>query len=378
MFSTLILLLPSIFPVRPLEDDFRQILLHLKPQKADGAIEIKTQLDDLYRVINSNFDESNISAFYDVAYNDTKFANFALSIFHNWGLGVEEDDRIAVLRLNLGVLEDDLVSFLSFNHKSLLGLNVPKSCQANLRTYKNIVNAKNNQISEEPIVFSSLASYLGMVLLYFYQIYLKFFDHDENYIKEAYKLFKESEDIPYSHLGFGILYFYGLGVETNYTIAFQHFIQANRSGLVEASTYLAISYLMGLGVTPDSQQALKSAMVAANRGYLLALYALGFMHEKGIGVFHSCRYAAEMYSVIIEHKLLKNYVSEAVRDYQNGQVLRALFKFLIFSEMGSSYALINAAGIIEKHKFKFFGSENRLKKLFKIWKHAAMLGLKEF
>ncbi|KAF0988137.1 hypothetical protein HZS_600 [Henneguya salminicola] len=91
--------------------------------------------------------------------------------------------------------------------------------------------------------------------------------------------------------------------------------------------------------------ALNHIMTAANKGsqiyitvgFLLALYVLGFMHEKGIGA----------YSIIIEHKLLKTYVSQAVKDYNQGYRLRAFYKLLLFSEMGSTYSLLNAAHIAE-------------------------------
>lgn len=74
------------------------------------------------------------------------------------------------------------------------------------------------------------------------------------------------------------------------------------------------------------------------------------MHEKGIGVFYSCRYATEVYSIIIEHKLMKSHIYDAVKDYRKNQILKAFFKFLVFSEMGSSYSLVNAAHIAEKRR----------------------------
>ncbi|KAF0988136.1 hypothetical protein HZS_599 [Henneguya salminicola] len=297
----------QIFICKNEDEEAQNILFHLKPNVFENQTSLATGIDNLLKKVNSHFNESNITSFYETLTSDGDASSLqALSVYHNWGLGVFEDPRIAVLHLNLGVLQEDQLALLSYNYKSLFGINVPKTCQANLDSLKSVTNevARNfslferkegsliyinkemegaeNQIIGEVLanldeisrsnpkqlnnlfeiylssslsktpeatekIFAYLeksyrftqsheiAAYLGLLYLEKGNI------HEVNYEKAlGYLEIARAARIPHAYLGLGIIYFYGLG---NYNLSFEFFVKANKSGRIEANTYLGISYL---------------------------------------------------------------------------------------------------------------------------------------
>lgn len=90
----------------------------------------------------------------------------------------------------------------------------------------------------------------------------------------------------------GLKYLLGMGVEKNYSLAFDYFVEANKLDYDKATYQLAQMYLEGNErVQQNIEYAVRFFRIAANQGNALAAYALSKMYLKREG---------EAYSKIIE------------------------------------------------------------------------------
>ncbi|KAL3312949.1 Protein sel-1 1 [Cichlidogyrus casuarinus] len=102
--------------------------------------------------------------------------------------------------------------------------------------------------------------------------------------------------------------------------ALQFFVQAADQGYADAQLQLGIMFLGNLGSQTDFRLALKYLTLASQQGNLLALFHLGMMHAKGMGVLRSCPTAAEFFKNVAERgrwSLLFNSAYEAFQVSKN-------------------------------------------------------------
>ena len=79
-------------------------------------------------------------------------------------------------------------------------------------------------------------------------------------------------------------YFYGNGVEKDYSLAVYWFKKAAEQGYAEAQYGLAGRYLYGQGIVQNYDEALKWARKSAEQGYNRGYFRLGKLYEYGWGV----------------------------------------------------------------------------------------------
>jgi uncharacterized protein len=82
----------------------------------------------------------------------------------------------------------------------------------------------------------------------------------------------------------GKAYFYGEGVEQNYSKALLAFEQATKNNDLDAMTALGVMYIEGVGVDQDDTRGIEYLAKAADEAHPKAQYYLGAMYYLGIGV----------------------------------------------------------------------------------------------
>ncbi len=82
----------------------------------------------------------------------------------------------------------------------------------------------------------------------------------------------------------GLLYYYGLGVQQDYTQSLKFYTQASSGGSVEAMNNLAQLYDCGAGVQRDPKKAVEYFEKAAMKGFPLAAYNLGTLYQGEEGI----------------------------------------------------------------------------------------------
>ena len=80
----------------------------------------------------------------------------------------------------------------------------------------------------------------------------------------------------------GNCYYYGYGVEKDYTKAVEWYRKAAEQGFAEAQYKLGFMYSRGYGVEHDFAKAVEWYRKAAYQGHTLAQYKLGFLWSRGL------------------------------------------------------------------------------------------------
>lgn len=86
-------------------------------------------------------------------------------------------------------------------------------------------------------------------------------------------------------------YYYGDGVEQNYSKAFKAFSHANKAGDLAAKTALGLMYIEGKGTDQNDKKGIDLLKESANRSHAQAQYYLGSMYYLGIGVTRNSKIA---------------------------------------------------------------------------------------
>ncbi len=147
----------------------------------------------------------------------------------------------------------------------------------------------------------------------------------------------------------GNVYFSGIGIDVNYTMALKWYkLSLPGSKLGYAENRIGASYLNGLGVAQDYEQAKKYFLDGAAKNNEAAMYNLGLMYERGTGVSQDYRQAFNWYQKAAERNsgLAMN---QLYLMYANGKGVskdeKKALQYLINSvQLGCSVAMINLAG----------------------------------
>ncbi len=102
---------------------------------------------------------------------------------------------------------------------------------------------------------------------------------------EAFKWYKKAsnQELPEAKLKTGAFYFYGLGTDQSYDLAFQ-LISSTSETTPESDCILGMMYFYGLGVDKDYSLGITKLVKAATLGNGRAQNVLGLAYETGIGV----------------------------------------------------------------------------------------------
>lgn len=147
----------------------------------------------------------------------------------------------------------------------------------------------------------------------------------------------------------GIVYFYGSGVEKDYSRAFKYFQLSADQGYVEGHFLLGVMYYNGYGtVRRDYKMAVKHFNLAAQLGHTLGYYNLAQMHATGTGVLRSCTTATELYKNVAERGSSAQMFMEAHAAYKENDIEKALIKYLFLAELGYEVAQSNVAYILDQ------------------------------
>ena len=93
----------------------------------------------------------------------------------------------------------------------------------------------------------------------------------------------------------GEMYYYGLGVETDYVKAMEWYLRAAENGNVDAQFSIGLMYDEGQGVAQDYAEAMKWYLKAAENGNASAQNNIGYLYENGLGVAQDYVKAMEWY-----------------------------------------------------------------------------------
>lgn len=200
------------------------------------------------------------------------------------------------------------------------------------------------------------------------------------YVKQdnatALKYFKMAADKgnPIGQAGMGIVYLYGSGAEKDYSKALKYFQLAADQGYVEGHFLLGVMYFYGFGIRKDYKMAVKHFNLAAQLGHVLGYFNLAQMHATGTGVLRSCPTAAELYKNVAERGPVSHMLMEAHSAYREGNMEKALIKYIFLAELGFEVAQSNAAYILDQFPTKLFTQSDSLKRALVYWNRAAAQG----
>lgn len=115
--------------------------------------------------------------------------------------------------------------------------------------------------------------------------------------KKAISFFKKASDLnePRSQYELGNLYFDGIAVKKNVSLAIQLFQKSSASGYEDAQNRLGDLYYFGTGVPKDVHRAFELYTKSANSGHSVAQFALGNMYEDGKGIPKDYKKALDLY-----------------------------------------------------------------------------------
>ena len=80
----------------------------------------------------------------------------------------------------------------------------------------------------------------------------------------------------------GNMYYFGLGVERDYSKSFNYYRNAAKAGYVDAQNSLGECYLLGKGVDRDNEEAIKWIKRAAEQGNVFAQKSMGEFYLRGL------------------------------------------------------------------------------------------------
>ena len=147
---------------------------------------------------------------------------------------------------------------------------------------------------------------------------------------------------PVSLNGMGYLAMKGKGVKKNYTLAFEYFSQAAQLHNPEALYNLGYLYQRGLGVPRvDKQKSVKYLTSAADQGQVLAHWQLGINNEG------TCVSSISHLRTVAEQGKWSKRIEDAHALYLEGDHSSALLLYLIAAEHGYEIAQSNAAYMLD-------------------------------
>eukprot|EP00898_Chlorokybus_atmophyticus_P009041 jgi/Chlat1/9138/Chrsp97S08391 len=223
---------------------------------------------------------------------------------------------------------------------------------------------------------------------------------------EARRLFESaSKRHPGALNGLGYLYAYGRGVTRDYTKAslvvllgcysqqlLQHpvccgvnklvpqalqlFHQAAHNGSFDAMYNLGMMHYKGLGVLKDYRAAVEHFQRAATGRHLGAVYMLAKMHHTAQGVPRSCSVSMRLYKDVSERGPWGYLLRWAHERYMDGDGEAALLLYLRAAELGYEVAQSNAAWLLERGYGRDLGADSnlRIRLAQRLWRWAADQG----
>jgi len=116
------------------------------------------------------------------------------------------------------------------------------------------------------------------------QDYTKAFDYYSRAAKSESTDLADQYAINLANTAIGLLYINGYGVEANTETAIEYLTKASDNGYAKASYYLGQIYENGLDVDRDYEMAMEYYLLAADKDFAPALNQIGYMYYNGLGV----------------------------------------------------------------------------------------------
>ncbi len=121
----------------------------------------------------------------------------------------------------------------------------------------------------------------------------------------------------YAQACLGEMYYYGRGVDENYSTAVKWYRKAAEQGHATAQYHLGYMYYNGRGVDENNSTTVEWYRKAAEQGHAIAQYHLGWMYQCGNGVDENNSTAVELYRKAAEQGYA--HAQHILGDmYQNG------------------------------------------------------------
>ncbi|KAF0717962.1 Aste57867_1988 [Aphanomyces stellatus] len=213
-------------------------------------------------------------------------AQFLLGIAHATGFwdDMPRNDAKAVVQLYFAAAGGDLSANMALGYKHMMGLGVPKSCDAALRYYEVVANravsVRENEDSLSPVLYDQRHKRLKQ------QADLQ---HKKNQpgdldVVEYYHFSADKGD-PDATLNLALLYYYGArGVTQDVAKAATYFLKAHELGMTASAANLGHMYSRGVGVPLDHAKAFTYFQEAAHEGNAAAQNGLATLYLRGHGV----------------------------------------------------------------------------------------------
>eukprot|EP00475_Leptophrys_vorax_P044083 TRINITY_DN8701_c0_g1_i1.p1 TRINITY_DN8701_c0_g1~~TRINITY_DN8701_c0_g1_i1.p1 ORF type:complete len:744 (-),score=149.93 TRINITY_DN8701_c0_g1_i1:1333-3564(-) len=204
-------------------------------------------------------------------------AQHNLAVLYSLGIGVEQDTRKAVLYDYFASIGGSLRASLSLGYRHLKGLSVPKSCETAAKYYSLVAEHVVNQAYDSALPTIERASLLDE------SSRKKAVDEDENVV-QYYHHTADAGDVN-AQVAVGHMYYFGArGLQRNYNIARNYYMQAANQGNTVAMAQLGQMYVDGHGVDQSNETALEYFKKASKKGSAPATFGLGYMYFHGFGV----------------------------------------------------------------------------------------------
>ena len=115
-----------------------------------------------------------------------------------------------------------------------------------------------------------------------YDLGIEYFN-SQNY-ENAIECYSKAAELglPEAQNELGNMYYFGLGVERDYSKSFNYYRNAAKAGYVDAQNSLGECYLLGKGVDRDNEEAIKWIKRAAEQGNVFAQKSMGEFYLRGL------------------------------------------------------------------------------------------------
>ncbi len=208
-------------------------------------------------------------------------AQHNLAVMHSLGLLNKDgmrDDSMAILYDYFSSSGNSVLAKMSLGYRHLMGINVPKSCEAAAAYYQPAAEEVVKELLKDPV-----SVVIERARLSDERSRMQPPEQDEDVI-QYYQHSAENGDVG-AQVALGQVHFYGgRGFEQNPERAARYFQAAAEQGNPTALSALGQMYLQGLGVKQDNDTAFEYLSEAAEKGDASARNGLGVMYLHGQGV----------------------------------------------------------------------------------------------
>lgn len=233
-----------------------------------------------YNGLGTSVSYEKAAYWYDVsAKSGISVSETALAEMYLYGLGVDKDCNKSIGLYNRALEKCNTRAMYSLAYLYSRGLCV----DIDHKKENEIIAICSNSDDEYGLICRALSFYEGVGC-------------DVDYAKslKLFLLIAKKYDSSVAYLYLYRMYFYGLGVKKNTSLAFEHLNKASEFGSISADYALAVTYFKGDHVRRDYGKVFDYAMKSATK-HSGSAYILGVLYEQGFGVHVDLQKAKNWY-----------------------------------------------------------------------------------